>query len=70
MRQGWSVNLSAVGYDFEAAWPVPPLFNTSQGPVFEVVAWSLPRQCWIHLVSQRFPRQLPPGHFEVTPGEL
>ena len=68
--QGWSINLSAVGYDFEGMWPIPPLFSTAEGPVFELVTWSVLYGKWVHLVSQRFPRELPAGHFEVTPGEL
>lgn len=72
MWRGWSVNLSMSGPDFtfETDFPVPPMFETSQGPVLEVVFWSQATERWIHGVSDYFERELPPGHVQVTVGDL
>lgn len=68
--RGYSVNLSLMTEDFEVDLPIPPLFQTSVGPVVELVFWSPPAERWIHAVSEHFERQLPEGHVQVTVGDL
>ena len=69
---GWSVNLSTTdpGDVFEIDLPVPPLFESSQGPVIEVVFWSHLAERWVHGVSFHFERTLPPGHVQLALGDL
>lgn len=70
--RGWSVNLTLEGpeHTFELDLPVPPMFETSQGPVLEVVFWSQAVERWVHGVSAYFERELPEGHVQVTVGDL
>jgi len=70
MSRGWSVNLSLVGQSQEIDLPAPPLFQTSVGPVVELVFWSLLVERWMHAVSEHFERELPLGHVQVTYGDL
>jgi hypothetical protein len=69
---GWSINLSLPGEEhvFEVQFPVPPIFDSSQGPVMEVVFWAGLVQRWIHGVSQHFDQGLPEGHIQVAVGDL
>jgi hypothetical protein len=72
MFRGWSVNLTLPGVEnvFEVEFPVPPLFETSMGPVLELVFWAELVQRWVHGVSQHFDQQLPEGHVQVAVGDL
>ena len=72
MWRGWSVNLSMPGLEhtFEASFPVPPLFESSQGSVLELVYWSHVCQRWIHGVSHHFQQNLPQGHVQLAVGDL
>lgn len=70
MSCGWTVNLSTPGYDQEVELPVPPLFQTSVGPVVELVFWAQAVQRWVHAVSEQFARVLPQGHVQVAYGDL
>ncbi len=68
---GWSINLTTpLGADFWVELPVPPLFDTTEGVVSELVFWSHAVERWVHAVSQHFERELPPGHVQVTVGDL
>jgi hypothetical protein len=69
---GWSLNLSLPpgDMDFEVELPGPPLFDTSQGPVLELVFWSELTKRWIHAVADHFWRELPEEHVQVTVGDL
>jgi hypothetical protein len=55
---------------FELELPVPPLFESTQGPVMEIVFWSDNVERWVHAVSAHFVRELPDGHVQVTIGDL
>lgn len=70
--RGWSINLSSAESEHTCviALPVPPLFDTSEGPVIEIVFWSHAVSRWIHEVSCYFERALPSGHVQVTVGDL
>jgi hypothetical protein len=70
--RGVSVNLSTTDPDhlFALELPVPPLFESTQGPVMEIVFWSGNVDRWVHAVSAHFARQLPEGHVQVTVGDL
>jgi len=72
MWEGWSINLSIPGEQgmFRTTLPVPPLFAAEAGPVIEIVFWSIRVERWIHGVSAYFDRELPPGHVQVTIGDL
>ena len=66
---GWTVNLSSGELSRQIGLPVPPLFQSSQGAVIEVVMWSPLAERWVHCVSEHFGRRLPAGHVQVTPGD-
>jgi hypothetical protein len=71
MYRGWSVNLtSSAEYTGQIALPVPPLFETTQGPVVELVFWSQNIHRWVHIVSAFFQRDLPAGHVQMTAGDI
>lgn len=70
--RGWSINLSLPEpkHVFEVTFPVPPMFEQSQGPVMELVFWADLVERWIHGVSQHFAQGLPQGHVQVSIGDL
>ncbi len=70
--KGWSVNLSSLDPDHtaEVELPVEPLWVGQFGPVVEVVFWSEAVSRWMHGVAAHFHRELPPGHIQVTVGDL
>lgn len=72
MWWGWSVNLTLPGleHSFELQLPIPPMFETRQGPVLELVFWSTYAERWIHAVSQHFQQPLPSGHIQVALGDM
>ena len=67
---GWSVNLTQGGFDQEITLPVSALFQTSEGPVIELVFWSILWSQWCHLVSRRCPQTLPEGHVQMDLTDL
>jgi len=68
--RGASVNLSESGGVAQIELPCPPLFETSGGPVIELVFYSSLCERWCHLVSAPVERTLPPGHVQVSLGDL
>jgi len=70
MTRGWSVNLSERGHDVQVELPSVALFETSQGPVVELVFYSETAKRWMHAVGSHFFRELPEGHVQVTIGDL
>ena len=70
MSLGWSVNLTQTGYDQEVELPAGPIFETSEGPVVELVFWSVKVEKWIHAVAGHFRRELPAGHVQLAVGDL
>lgn len=66
MSQGWTLNLS--DHRVQPVWiylPVASLFTLQDGPVIELVVWSVYLKSWVHVVSRSFKRQLPRGHISV-----
>lgn len=62
--------MAGADHCFGVEFPVAPLFETSQGPVMELVFWSELVKRWIHAVSQHFAQGLPEGHVQVALGDM
>ena len=68
MYRGWSVNLSLADlrYTFGVEFPSAPLFEATEGPVIELVFWSVPLGVWVHVLRTPFERQLPNFHIQLS----